>query len=74
MSSDLKKTIRTILGLLLWLFGTMFLLLCLRQLVNGNDVLGWIIHVGQAVVAILVGTWLIPETSLREFWDRTFSK
>jgi hypothetical protein len=70
----MKRFIQTVLGLLLGLFGMMFFILCLRQVMNGINIGSWLIHAGQAIVLIVVGAWLIPDTAIRDFWDRTFSK
>lgn len=70
----MKLLIRTVLGLLLILLGMMFIMLSLRQIFTGTDFWGWLGHVGQGVLMGLVGAALIPDTDIRDFLDRTFSR
>jgi hypothetical protein len=69
----MRKPIRTILGMLLWFLGMVFMFLSLRQLVYDESFFVWLGHVGQALLLVLAGVALIPNTALQEFLQRTLS-
>lgn len=72
LSSNSKLLFRTVLGILLWLAGLAFLYGALNQLFAGADFWIWLGHVGQGLVAVLIGFALMPYSSVSEFLENTF--
>lgn len=66
------KLFKVIIGLVLWLFGMTIIYVSLRQFVAGAGLFVWLGHLGQGLLAVIVGFALIPGTGVQESLARTF--